>query len=212
MSELVNAKTRKIDELTKQVIELQKLAPSEICAKYQVQDCSHCDRIDCGDNTSSAKQKILELEQEIAGLQEKCKSRGKALQHEIWGHAVCLSIANGESDWEEAEESSPAIAAVKRLRQGYEEFLKAFERAQKTADGVVVYGPGMAVWEPWPKHPRPYTVGWSNDAERFMAYLARPDGEVEVMDVRECYSTLDKAIEAYKNDQPDSPDTDEVDF
>ena len=34
------------------------LAPSEICKKYNIQNCHFCDDIDCGDNTSEARKII----------------------------------------------------------------------------------------------------------------------------------------------------------
>ncbi len=35
-------------------------APSRLCEKYHVQACHHCERMDCGDNTSEAKRALRE--------------------------------------------------------------------------------------------------------------------------------------------------------
>lgn len=44
------------------------LAPSEICKKYNIQNCHFCDDIDCGDNTSKAKKMIASFEAVIKGI------------------------------------------------------------------------------------------------------------------------------------------------
>lgn len=40
-------------------------SPSDMCARYSMQACGSCDRVECGDNTSPAKKRIRELEKEV---------------------------------------------------------------------------------------------------------------------------------------------------
>lgn len=44
---------------------LATLPPSGICKEFQVQNCSFCDNLECGDNTSNNKKKINNLEKEL---------------------------------------------------------------------------------------------------------------------------------------------------
>lgn len=142
-----------------------------------------------------------EKNQEIEKLKAMITELQGDMQGRDWCLFVCQTIADGNAadGWEKTEDAAPAITAVKKLRADHERLLKAFEHAQKTADGMVIAGPGVVVYEPWPNKPRPHTVGWSNDVDRFMAYLRTDDGETDVMEVFECYSTEEKAIEAEGN-------------
>ena len=49
---------------------MQFKSVSQICAEYHFQNCSNCDRLDCGDNTTYVKQRIAELKAECERLRE----------------------------------------------------------------------------------------------------------------------------------------------
>jgi len=66
--------TEKDEQLRKKNNQLkaqQSLSPSEICSRYHLQNCHVCNRMDCCDNTSPARERIGELEKLIKA-ERKC--------------------------------------------------------------------------------------------------------------------------------------------
>ena len=67
-NECIDNRDRTIEKITEELRESLKLtwlSAYEICQKYQAQNCGVCDRMECCDNTSNAKQIIKELEERL---------------------------------------------------------------------------------------------------------------------------------------------------
>lgn len=67
VEETVKALTRQRDEAHAMAL----MSPSSICEKHHVQACHCCERIDCGDNTSPAKQHAEAAEAALAAANER---------------------------------------------------------------------------------------------------------------------------------------------
>jgi hypothetical protein len=62
----VEFKLGRVEQWAEQANRLRFASPSQICHETHCQNCSHCEAINCCDNTSPAKRRISELESQLA--------------------------------------------------------------------------------------------------------------------------------------------------